>query len=82
MRTKKLIRGDSIGGASFIDRYEVEEMLRDYYNFEMITDSQWAMLDSEVKAKCRERRVNGDYSEEYVRICDLCCELLGFPKCD
>lgn len=64
---------------SFIDRDEIEEMLGEYYDFKRITDEQWLALDKEVSQLCSERGVGVDYSEAYVRVCDICCERLHFP---
>ena len=63
----------------YIDRNEVEEMLRDYYDFDKITDNQWVILDKMVLELCNKRGINSDYSEEFIQICDLCCEKLSFP---
>ncbi len=65
---------------SFIDRLEIEEMLGEYYNFEIVTDEMWIMLDSEIMKLCSERGVSPEYTEEYARICDICCEKLCVPS--
>ena len=64
----------------FIDRDEIEEMIGEYYNFEKVTEEMWIELDSEIREMCSERGVSPDYAEEYVRICDACCEKLCFPS--
>lgn len=63
----------------FLDRDEIEEMLGAYYDFQSLSDQQWSALDNKIKAMCINRGVSPDYSEEYARICDTCCEKLGFP---
>ena len=63
----------------FIDRDEIEEMLREYYDFECVTDELWSKLDYEIRILCNERGISTEYTEEYVRICDICCERLHFP---
>ena len=66
----------------FIDQYEIEEMLGEYYDFSSLGNADWRAIDDEVKKLCRERGVSpteSDYTE-YARICDACCEKLGIAK--
>lgn len=65
---------------TFIDMNEIEEMLGEYYDFLSISAGQWMALDNQIRKMCEERGVSSDYSEEYVRICDICCEKLHFPQ--
>lgn len=65
---------------SFIDQYEVEDMLGDYYDFSTTTVTQWIELDGMIKLMCQERGILPVYEEEYARICDVCCEKLGIAK--
>lgn len=65
---------------TFIDQYEVEDMLGDYYDFSATTTAQWLQLDGMIKLMCKERGVLPIYEEEYARICDACCEMLGITK--
>ncbi len=66
--------------SSFIDRIEIEEMLGEYYNFEKVTEEMWLELELVIMEFCTERGVSPDYTEEYARICDTCCEKLCFPS--
>ena len=64
---------------AFIDRDEIEEMLCEYYDFQSVSDEQWVELEHLIKSMCEERGAIADYTDEYARICDVCCEMLHFP---
>ena len=68
------------GGRAFIDKDELEEMLREYYDFENISEEQWRALDEQIYLMCEKRGIDAEYTEEYARVCDLCCELLQIPS--
>ena len=65
---------------AFIDKDELEEMLREYYDFENISEEQWRALDKQIHLMCENRGIDAEYTEEYARVCDLCCELLQIPS--
>lgn len=66
--------GSHIVVTAFIDKEEIEEMLGEYYDFQTVTEEQWNILDNEVRLLCEERGINAQYCDDYVRVCDICCE--------
>lgn len=64
---------------AFIDKEEIEEMLGEYYDFQAVTDEQWNILDNEIRLLCEARGINAQYCDEYVRVCDICCEKMHLP---
>ncbi len=77
MLTKKT--DNDVAVTAFIDKDEVEEMLCEYYDFQSVSNEQWIALDHLIKKMCEERGVIADYTDDYARICDVCCEILHFP---
>ena len=79
----QLVNGD--GGVEtqqclYIDQYEIEDILGEYYDFSSTTNEQWLQLDSMIKKLCAERGVTPFFQEEYTRICDVCCERLKIKR--
>lgn len=79
MDAKTTAKGSHKYVTTFIDIDEIEEMLAEYYDFEAVSEEQWSALDHQISIICEEHGISSDYSEEYVRICDMCCERLRFP---
>lgn len=59
-------------GLQFIDRYEIEDMLSEYYDFSMVDMETWKLIDQLVKSECEKRGVSPDDYEQYARVCDVC----------
>ena len=57
----------------WIDTYEIEEMLGEYYDFRNVTDEQWREIDALIVAECNKRGISptDDY-DTYAAICDGC----------
>lgn len=57
----------------WIDTYEIEEMLGEYYDFQNVTDEQWREIDALIVAECNKRDISptDDY-DTYAAICDGC----------
>ena len=55
----------------YIDTYEVEEMLGEYYDFHIVTEKQWKEIDKLVREECNRRGISptDDY-EAYAAVCD------------
>lgn len=55
----------------YIDIYEIEEMLGEYYDFQFVTDEQWKEIDRLVCEECNRRGISptDDY-EAYAAVCD------------
>lgn len=54
----------------YIDIYEIEEMLSEYYDFENVTDEQWEKIDKLVCENCNRLGVSPMDYEAYANICD------------
>lgn len=59
-------------GLQFIDRYEIEDMLSEYYDFSNVDIDTWKIIDELIKSECEKRGVSPDDYEKYARICDVC----------
>lgn len=59
-------------GLQFIDRYEIEDMLSEYYDFSNVDIDTWKIIDELIKSECKKRGVSPDDYENYARICDVC----------
>lgn len=59
-------------GLQFIDRYEIEDMLSEYYDFSNVDIDTWKIIDELIKSECEKRGVSPDDYENYARICDVC----------
>jgi hypothetical protein len=59
-------------GLQFIDRYEIEDMLSEYYDFSNVDIDTWKIIDELIKSECEKRGVSPDDYEQYARICDVC----------
>ena len=63
----------------FIDKYEIEEMLGQFYDFGSVTEHQWEKINNAVLAECKRRGLldeaglldDIDY-DTYSAICDGC----------
>jgi hypothetical protein len=56
----------------FIDRYEIEDMLSEYYDFSNVDTETWEIIDESIELECEKRYVMPDEYEAYARVCDIC----------